>query len=170
MSMANVGSKWVDGKLIFFKRADNSTILTIDPDGTVTPAGDLELTTGQHVKGERFTVSLFNFAAAQVGQPFFIAPAACKVISAYERHITVCDAADTMTIEKLTTGEAPGAGDVALAEAFTLNSTANTPVTKDAVATAEATLAAGDALCTKFVSGDGTAYAGATITVTLEWL
>lgn len=164
MSLANVGSKWEEGKLVFFKKADGTTIFTIDSDG------DIEIANGQHVKGERFTVNLYNFAAAQVGQPFFIAPAACKVISAYERHITVCDAADTLTIEKLTTGEAPGAGDVVLASAFTLNSTANTPVTKAAVTTGVEALAAGDALCTKFASGDGTNYAGANITVTLEWL
>jgi len=164
MSIANVGAKWSSGVLKFFSKSTGSDILTIDNDG------DVELGTGQHVAGERFTVNLYNFAAATVGQPFFIAPAACKIVSAYERHITVCDAADTMTIEKLNTGEAPGAGDVTLGTAFTLNSTANTPVSSAAVTTAAGTLTAGDALCTKFVAGDGTNYAGATITVTMEWL
>jgi len=164
MSIANVGSQWVSGALQFFNKATKAAIFTIDSDG------DIELGTGQYVKGERFTVNLYNFAAATVGQPFFIAPAACKIVSAYERHITVCDAADTMTIEKLNTGEAPGAGDVLLGAAFTLNSTANTPVSSAAVATGVESLVAGDALCTKFVAGDGTNYAGAAITVTMEWL
>ena len=164
MSIANVGAKWSSGVLKFFSKLTGSDILTIDSDG------DVELGTGQHIAGERFTVNLYNFAAATVGQPFFIAPAACKIVSAYERHITVCDAADTMTIEKLNTGEAPGAGDVVLGTAFILNSTANTPVNSAAVATGVESLVAGDALCTKFASGDGTNYAGATITVTMEWL
>jgi hypothetical protein len=164
MSLANVGSKWVNGVLIFFAKATGTTIFSLNS------TGDVELGTGQHVKGERFVVSICNFAAASIGIPFFIAPAACKLVSAYERHITVCDAADTMTIEKLTTGEAPGAGDVALAATFTLNSAANTPVTKVAVADGKEIMAAGDALCTKFAAGDGTNYAGANLTVTLEWL
>lgn len=164
MSIANVGSKWSSGILKFYSKLTGNDVLTIDSDG------DVELGTGQHIAGERFVANLYNFAAATAGQPFFIAPAACKIVSAYERHITVCDAADTMTIEKLNTGEAPGAGDVVLATAFTLNSTANTPVSSAAVTTAAGTLAAGDALCTKFVSGDGTNYAGANITVTMEWL
>jgi len=164
MSLANVGSKWVSGVLIFFAKATGTTIFSLNS------TGDVELGTGQHVKGERFTVNLYNFAAATVGQPFFIAPAACKLVSAYERHITVCDAADTMTIEKIVSGGAPGSGDVALTAAFTLNSAANTPVTKTAVADGKETMAAGDALCTKFVAGDGTNFAGANLTVTLEWL
>lgn len=168
--IANVGSKWVLGKLVFFNKATGATIFTVDSAGTVTPAADLELTTAQHVKGSRFVVTIAPFAAADVGTPIFVAPAACKLVSAYERHITVCDAADTMTIEKIASGAAPGAGDVALAAAFTLNSAANTPVSKAAVADGKEIMAAGDALCTKFAAGDGTNYAGATLTVTLEWL
>jgi len=164
MSIANVGAKWSSGVLKFFSKTTNNDILTIGNDG------DVEFGTGQYIKGERFTVNLYNFAAATVGQPFFIAPTACKIISAYEQHITVCDAADTLTIEKIEPGEAPGAGDVVLGTAFILNSTANTPVSSAAVTTIAGTLAAGDALCTKFVSGDGTNYAGANFTVTMEWL
>lgn len=195
--ISNVKSEWVNGNLVFKNKETGATVFTITLNGITSSletaiignltvntnkftvdasngnaiiGGDLELVTPQYVKGERFTINLFNFAAAQVGQPFFIAPAACKVISAHERHITICDTADTMTIEKIEPGEAPGAGDVVLTAPFTLNSTANTPVNKTAVATAAATLGAGDALCTKFVAGDGTDYASANITLTLEWL
>ncbi len=135
----------------------------------VEAAGGLELTS-DFVKGERFHVTFPNIAAADVAKAFFVAPAACKIISAYEVHGTVCDAADTLQIEKCTTGEDAGAGDELLAAAFTLNSTANTPVTKAAVTTAAATLAAGDALLLKFKSGDGTNYAEGCITCTMEWL
>ena len=135
----------------------------------VQAAGGLELTS-DFVKGERFHVTFPNIAAADVAKAFFVAPAACKIISAYEIHGTVCDAADTLQIEKCTSGEDAGAGDELLAAAFTLNSTANTPVSKAAVTTAAATLAAGDALLLKFKSGDGTNYAEGCITCTMEWL
>ena len=135
----------------------------------VEAAGGLELTS-DFVKGERFQVTFPNIAAADVAKAFFVAPAACTLLSAYEIHGTVCDAADTLQIEKCTSGEDAGAGDELLAAAFTLNSTANTPVSKAAVTTAAATLAAGDALLLKFKSGDGTNYAEGCITCTLEWL
>jgi len=125
---------------------------------------------GQFVKGSRFTVTFAQVAAADVAKTFFIAPAACKILSAQERHVTVAGQAGTLTIEKLTTGEAPGSGDVLLAAAFTLTSTANTPVEKAAVATEAASLAKGDALCLKLASGDATSYDLGTITVEMEWL
>ena len=124
----------------------------------------------QFVAGERFQVTYPQIAAADVAKTFFIAPAACKIISAYERHVTVAGQAGTLTIEKLTSGEAPGAGDVLLSSAFDLTSTANTPVTKSAITTTAASLAAGDALCLKLASGSATSYALGTITVTMEWL
>ena len=136
---------------------------------TLTVSGDLEVT-AQFLKGQRFVVTYPQVAAADVAKTFFIAPAACKIISAYERHVTVAGQAGTLTIEKLTSGEAPGAGDVLLAEAFDLTSTANTPVSKAGVTTAAGTLAAGDALCLKVASGAATSYALGTISVTMEWL
>ena len=135
--------------------------------------GDLELATGQHVKGQRFTVSVQQIFGGISAGVFFVAPAACKVVSAYERHTTVCDAADVANLEKLNTGEALGAGDLVLGTGFTLNSTANTPVTRAAVTgddAPKASLVAGDALAIRLTSGDGTDYAGGNITVTLEWL
>lgn len=135
----------------------------------VEAAGGLEITE-DFVKGLRFHVTFPNIAAADVAKAFFIAPAPCKIISAYEVHGTVCDAADTIQIEKCTTGEDAGAGDELLAAVFTLNSTANTPVLKAAVTTAAASLAVGDALLLKFKSGDGTNYAEGCITCIMEWL
>ena len=125
---------------------------------------------GQYVKGSRFTVAYPQVAAADVAKTFWIAPAACKILFAQERHVTVAGQAGTMTIEKLTTGEAPGAGDVLLADAFDLTSAANTPVEKAAVTTAAATLAKGDALCLKLASGAATSYALGTVTAAMEWV
>lgn len=136
---------------------------------SVEAAGGLEIT-GDFIKGQRFQVTFPNIAAADVAKAFFVAPAACKIISAYEIHGTACDAADTIQIEKCTTGEDAGAGDELLSAVFTLNSTANTPVSKAAVTTAAASLAAGDSLMLKFKSGDGTNYAEGCITCTMEWL
>lgn len=132
-------------------------------------SGVLDIT-GQNLKGSRFTVTYSQVAAADVAKTFFIATAPCKIISAYERHVTVAGQAGTLTIEKLTTGEAPGAGDVILASAFDLTSTANTPVTKSGVTTSAGSLVAGDALCLKLASGAATSYALGTITVELEWI
>ena len=144
-------------------------------DVAVTPtAAELNvvagIASGKFVPGERFQVTYPQVAAADVAKTFFIAPAACKIISAYERHVTVAGQAGTLTIEILASGEAPGAGNVALAAAFDLTSTANTPVSKAAVTTAHGTLAAGDALALKLASGAATSYALGTITVTMEWL
>lgn len=125
---------------------------------------------GTYIDGSRFSVTYPQVAAADVAKTFWIAPAACKILSAQERHVTVAGQAGTLQIEKCTSGEAPGAGDELLAEAFDLTSTANTPVEKAAVTTAAATLAKGDALCLKLASGAATSYALGTITVAMEWV
>ena len=136
--------------------------------GAQTLASTLTLSTGQFIVGSRFTVTYPDVVAADVAKTFFIAPTACKVVSAYERHVTVAGQSGALSIEKLTTGEAPSEGDVTLAAAFDLTSTANTPVTKAAVTTAAGTLAAGDALCLLMASGSAASYALGTITVTME--
>lgn len=129
------------------------------------------LTAGKFVVGEKFIVNIPLFSAAGIALPLFIAPAACEVIEARENHVTVCDAADTMTLEKVPSGTAPGGGTVVLIGNFTLNSTANTLVTVACHGTAGTRqLAAGNALMAKFVSGDGTNYAGAALTVVLKWI
>jgi hypothetical protein len=163
MSIASVGSKWISGALAFIKKSDNSEILTINPSGVV----DVH---SQFIKGKRSPYGLHNFAAADVAKTFFIAPAACKIISAYETHATVAGQAGTLQVEKLTTGQAPGNGAVTLASAFDLTSTANTPVSINALTTSAATMAAGDVLCLKLASGAATSYALGTITIIIEWL
>jgi len=159
-----VGSKWSAGNLVFFNKTTGAEILTIDQDG------DIELTTAQPLKGTYFTVSYDNVAAADLAKTFFIAPAACALVSAYERHVTVAGQAAGLTVEKLTSGEAPAAGDVLLAAAWDLTSTANVPVSKAAVATGVEELAAGDALCLKLASGNSASYALGTITCLMKWL
>ena len=125
---------------------------------------------GAFIVGSKFQVTFPQVAAADVAKTFFIAPAACKVLSAYERHVTVAGQAGTLTIERLNTGDAPGAGDVLLAAAFDLTSTANTPVSKAAVTDGKEILVAGDALCLKLASGAATSYALGTITVTMQYV
>jgi len=164
MSVANVGSRWVAGVLEFFNKVTGATIFSINSNG------DVELGTSQFLKGQVFVVQYPQVAAADVAKTFFVAPAACEVIAASERHVTIAGQAGTMTIEKLNTGEAPGTGDVILAAAFDLVSTANTTVTKVAVADGKEQLVAGDALCLKLASGNAASYALGTITVTLKWL
>lgn len=125
---------------------------------------------GGVIVGSRFEVVYPQVAAADVAKTFFIANAPCKIISARERHVTVAGQAGVLTIEKLTSGEAPGAGDDLFGTGFDLTSTANTPVSKTAVTTAAGTLAAGDALCLKVQSGAATSYALGSISVLLEYV
>ena len=144
--------------------------ITVETGGSIVVASGGFEVVADFIKGERFHVTFPNIAAADVAKAFFVAPAPCKLISAYEIHGTGSTAADTLQIEKCTPGEDAAAGDELLAAAFTLNTTANTAVTKAALTTGVASLAAGDALLLKIKSGDGTNYAGACITCTMEWL
>lgn len=136
----------------------------------VTNYSSIKQDEGGVIVGSRFEVVYPQVAAADVAKTFFIANAPCKIISARERHVTVAGQAGVLTIEKLTTGEAPGAGDDLFGTGFDLTSTANTPVSKTAVTTAAGTLAAGDALCLKVQSGAATSYALGTISILLEYV
>lgn len=118
------------------------------------------------IQGARHEITFAPIAAATIPTIFFVAPKACKVISAVERHVTVAGQAGTMQIEKVPSGTAIGSGTELLASAFDLTSTANTNVTK----TSTATLAKGDSLAGKVASGAATSYAGGVVTVTIEWL
>lgn len=155
--VANVGSKWVGGNLVFYNKTTGDTILTID-------------IASNFLRGTRFSVQYPQVAAADVAKTFFIAPAPCKIVSGYERHVTVAGQAGVLTVEKLTTGQAPAGGADLFTTGFDLTSTANTPVSIAAVTTAAASLVAGDALCLKVQSGAATSYALGTITLTMEWL
>lgn len=128
------------------------------------------LSQGMFVPGERTTITYNQIAAADVAKIFWIAPAACKVVSAQERHVTVAAQAATLQIEKLASGEVPGAGDVLLVTGFDLTSTANTPEEDLAVNTGVEKLVKGDVLSLRLSAGDATGYALGTITVVMEWL
>lgn len=137
----------------------------------VIPTGKtLSMADGQFVVGQKFVVTYPQVAAADVAKTFFIAPAACKIVSGYERHVTVAGQAGVLTVEKLTTGEAPGAGDDLFTTGWDLTSTANTPVSKTAVTTAAGTLAAGDTLCLKLQSGAATSYALGSISLVVQYV
>jgi len=135
-----------------------------------TNFSELQVDTPSTIKGSYFGVQYSQVAAADVAKTFYIANAPCKVISAYERHVTVAGQAGALTIEKLATGEAPGSGGVVLATTFNLASTANTPVSVEGVTTAIGTLATGDTLCLKLVSGAATSYALGTIVVLMQYV
>lgn len=165
----------LDGKGTYFPNGIDvdEGELFIDKVAVASSAADINavdgIASGKFVPGEKFIVQYPQVAAADVAKTFFIAPAGCKVIGAYERHVTVAGQAGTLTIEKLNTGEAPAAGDVVLAAAWDLTSTANTPVSKAAVTDGKEVLVAGDALCLKLASGAATSYALGTITVIMQW-
>lgn len=125
---------------------------------------------GQYIKGQRIAVSFPTFAAADVAKRFWVAPAACRVISATEIHSVVAGQAGTLQIEKCNTGEAAASGDAVLASAFDLTSTVNTPVTVLAVDDGKEALVAGDSLFLKLASGAATSLAGASLTVVVEWV
>ena len=163
MSHANVESQWVSGDLVFSSKAAGSIL-------SVKANGDVELGVSQFVKGQVFTACFPSLAAADVAKLFFVAPAACELVAASEAHTTVAGQAGTLTIEKCTAGEGATQGDVVLASAFDLTSTANTTVTKLATSSGVEQLAAGDCLRLKLASGAATSYAGGSITCTLKWL
>ncbi len=122
------------------------------------------------IPSQRFTVTFPQVTAADVAKIFWIAPAACKVISAQERHGTAAGQAATLQIEKLNTGDAPGTGDEVLATGFDLTEAANTTVEDLTVATGAEKLAKGDALALKLdAAGNAAGYDEGTITVVLEW-
>jgi hypothetical protein len=123
------------------------------------------------MSGVKFQVPV-PFAAANVtaGNLFFIAPAACRLVSAYEAHGTVAGQSGTLQIEKCNTGEAKTAGDVLLASAFDLTSAASTPVAKAAVSDGREYLVAGDMLRLNLASGAATSLADAAITVLMQWV
>jgi len=128
------------------------------------------LTAGAFVVGQKFVVTYPQIAAADVAKTFFIAQAACKIVSGYERHVTVAGQAGVLTVEKLTSGTAPGAGSDLFTTGFDMVGTTNVPTTQTAVTTAAGTLAAGDALCLKVQSGAATSYALGTLSLVMQYV
>jgi hypothetical protein len=119
--------------------------------------------------GEYFYVS-YQFAAADVAKQFFVAPAACSVVSAKLRYGTAAGQAGTLNIEKCSDGEAAAAGDDCLGTGFNLYTTADTDQTQAATSDGKEDLVAGDALRLDLTSGAATSLADAIITVTLVWV
>jgi len=133
--------------------------------------GDGGLEDERFIPGKREVVTYSPFSAADIPQIFFIAPAACKVVSAVERHVTVAGQAGTMQVEKIPSGTAIGSGTAVLTSAFDLESTVNTNVTILGSATlATKSLAKGEALAGIVASGAATTYANGSLSVTIEWL
>jgi hypothetical protein len=164
------------GELFIGDVAMTSTAVELNKlDGVTATTAEINaaasgLASGKVTVGSRFFVNYPQVAAADVAKTFFIAPAACKVISAYERHVTVSSGACVLNVEKLASGAAPGGTVVTLTTGWDLTSVANTPVSIATLGTAAAILAAGDALCLKVASGGATGYALGTITMLMEWV
>jgi len=124
----------------------------------------------RYIPGSRDYVVYAPFAAADIPAIFFVAQVPCKVISCYERHVTVAGQAGTLQLEKVPSGTAMGSGTVMLASAFDLTSTANTNVLINAVTTSGATMAKGDAMACKLASGAATSYANGILHILIEYL
>jgi len=111
-----------------------------------------------------------NGASATDYTPFFIAPFPCVVLSAQEAHqvLGTDGGAVTLTVEKLTTGQASGAGVNVLTGTFDLKASINTPRELLATTTtANAQLVKGDRLHL-LPTGTLTAVDGVTVTVVLK--
>ena len=187
MSVANIRSRFEDGELIFYNAADGVEIMrikdgadgvvvtgTLTQTGTATFAGDLELSSGQNIKGQRFSAAYTPIAAAAIngaGVPFFIAPAPCKVISVQESHATPGATTATLDVVKCGSGIAPGSGTSLITAVFNIsnNATADTVQSKNSTnSTGLSYLTTGDRLAV--VGSVVTAYAGGTVIAHLEWL
>ncbi|MCX8129774.1 MAG: hypothetical protein N3I35_06710 [Clostridia bacterium] len=149
-----------------------SEVQVIDSTGNITvPASkELNLTTGQFVTGEKFTINYPNFAAADTAKPFFIAPAACQIVDADLWYATAAGQAGTLNVEKLTSGQAIGSGVSVLASGFNMAASATVPQSGNITSTAaDALMAAGNVLALKVTSGAATSLANASLTLTGQW-
>jgi hypothetical protein len=182
MAMEGTGTKFPNGinvdtgELFIGGVAVTSTASELNKlDGVTATMAEINLAaaglaSGKTIVGNRFMVTYSNFAAADIAKTFFIANAPCKVVSGYERHVTVAGQAAVLTVEKLTSGRAPAAGDDLFATGFDMVGTTNVPTTQTAVTSAAGTLAAGDALCLKLKSGNAASYALGTLTLLMEYV
>lgn len=138
-------------------------------DFTIT-AGNLKLSTAQEIEGSRFLQTIGEIDLANIaGRIVFVAPKACKLISAHEVHETKSTDGGTIQVEKCEAGEAAGSGNNLLATAFTMTTTDDTAVTQAAITSGEEVMAAGDFL-RLVLGGNGTSYADGNLGLLLEWL
>jgi hypothetical protein len=107
--------------------------------------------------------------AGNYGVVFWVAPVACKVVSATERHATAGSdgSAVTVMLTKVPSGSAVGAGTACLSAGISLKATADTNQAGSLSATAsDYTLAAGDGLAW-VLTGTPTAVAAFSATTDL---
>lgn len=135
--------------------------------------GNLILTVSEFIKGQRFSVTspAIDSAAIDNGLVFWIAPAACKFLSAYSSQEVIAGQTCTVQLEKLTAAEAQDGsnGDDLLAAAFNAESTADTPVSKAGLTSGVETFAAGDRIAL-MATGTSTSLVGFISTSVFEWL
>lgn len=110
--------------------------------------------------------SIVDGATAANYDVFFTADYPCEVVSVSETHrvLGTDGGAVTLTIEKLTSGQALDAGTVLLTTALSLKTTINTPQFGVLVSTGARVLARGDRLALKD-AGTLTAVAGVSVTI-----
>lgn len=130
----------------------------------------------QDLQNPYFTISVHiedtRAATAANYGVFFVAPISCELIEAWESHATAGSDASavTLTVEKLTSGQALDAGVTTLTSTFNLKGTANTPQRVKASTTAtDRFLKPGDRLALDD-AGTLTAVAHVAVTVLLRVL
>lgn len=119
-----------------------------------------------------FHESIYVAAAATAANydVFFTAIYPCEILAVQETHRTACSSTGTLNLEILTTGQALDAGNTVLATAYSLNSTADTPILKSGLSlTANRQLKTGDRLALKDAN-TLTSTAGLQVTVYLKRL
>ncbi len=162
MPVTKIQSKWnSSGNLVFFSDTVDPIATFNNTDGLVLPA--------QHLKGTRFTINSQELAAADFPVPLFIAPAPCKVISAYESHGAIGNTSLRIDLEVLNSTLSAGNGTTPLNGSFNGTSAIDTPVSLNATSAGIATLAAGGRLGA-VSTGAPLNYATGQITITMEWL
>ena len=161
MPVTLIKSGWESGELVFYNVSTGAEICRIGTSG-------FESVVGVYPAGGRVTVSRTLVANADFPIPFFIAPAPCKVINLYESHVTKSTTGETMQMERLAAGTAPGSGTAMLNASVALNITANTPQSVTGGAAVSA-LTTGETACLRVTAGSAE-YAGGTIVATFEWV
>lgn len=139
------------------------------PFGAFTPYLDLRFTTQTILFPIHWVINDTDAATAAKYGVFFTVPFPCTVIEVRESHaVKGSDVNVTLDIEKLTSGQAEGAGNSVLTSTIDLTATANTPQRTLATETiADRNLDIGDRLAVK-TSGTLTAVNNVTITVLLK--
>lgn len=124
------------------------------------------------VAGTTFCVSYyFTGTPAATDTCIFVAPRACRLVSATEVHSVAAGGASALQVVKDTSTSAPGAGtDLLQSTGFDLNGTANTPQTGSLSTTAaDLNFAAGDRASLDFANTIQST-AGCVVVLEFAWL